>query len=613
MRRVVLQVLPALALVLSFGIGLPPAAASATSATPADTETPLCSPTPEALLIGDSLVARDSEAYESVLAGAGWDLTVLAEGGKTARWGLDRVEEQLALAPETSVVVVALGTNDTRIASASPEQDTALIRKYVAAVGDQRTLLWVNVALKPETPNLYRRYVREAQFNSALSQVDVESQNMQVLDWKSNVDYEQFLPDGVHYEPEAYPVRATWIADSTLRAMCEFVRSLGTRSISLSIQTASGVPVTGGSITWSTEGAVVKGPVGLTSRGVSRLPSTSAGRLQVSLRRGVLPGGVKVSGTWSVWQSGETSIALKVPDPPTPSTREVRVNVAGNRRVIGAKVRVNGLSGRAAVSGFTYTVNRVSSGSTATNGLFVARGFAMHDSPSATVEYSDHVIRLRAENVVVNREFTVVRLPSVPYLVLPIREIRADSGALVPVIARLHAPAGSGRDPESALSGYEVTIRPPTGAAQTCSGAILSATTDSQGRASLAVCATQSGTYRVAAAGAVTTAALNLLVRGAAPGSVTKVDAESPASGLIRVSWSPPDFIGGRDFPIRRYTITIKNAKELVRVKVVPGAGSLRRHFVFRGLASGGTYSVAVTAASKGGTSTPILVGVGVA
>jgi|GEM_PF-4127830 len=611
MRRVVLQVLPALALVLCFGIGLPPATASVTASEAA--ETPLCSPTPGALLIGDSLVARDSEAYAPAFAEAGWDLTVLAEGGKTARWGLGRLEEQLVLAPETSVVVVALGTNDTRIASASPEQDTALIRKYVAAVGDQRTLLWVNVALKPETTNLYRRYVREAQFNSALLQVDVESQNMQVLDWKSTVDYEQFLPDGVHYEPEAYPIRATWIADSALRAMCEFVRSLGTRSISLSIQTESGVPVTGGSITWSSQGAVVKGPVGLTSRGVAVLPSTSAGRLQVSLRRGVLPGGVKVSGTWSVWQSEEPSIELKVPDPPTPSTRQVRVNVAGNRRVIGAKVRVDGLSGRATVSGFTYTVHRVFSGSTGTNGLFAARGFTMNDSPRATVEYSDGVVRRRAENVVVNREFTVVRLPGAPYLGLPIREIRADSGALTPVIARLHAPAGSRRDPESALSGYEVTIRPPAGAAQTCSGAILSATTDSQGRASLAVCATQSGTYRVAAAGAVTTAALKLLVRGAAPGPVTKVDVESPASGLIRVSWSPPDFIGGRDFPIRGYTVTIKDANELVRARVVRGSGLLRRHVEFRGLASGRKYSVTVTAASKGGRSTPIVVGVGVA
>jgi hypothetical protein len=94
---------------------------------------------------------------------------------------------------------------------------------------------------------------------------------------------------------------------------------------------------------------------------------------------------------------------------------------------------------------------------------------------------------------------------------------------------------------------------------------------------------------------------------------VTNVDVVSLASGRIRVSWSPPDFIGGRNFRIASYTILIRYAKELVRAQVVPGSGPLRRHIAFRGLASAKTYSVAVTAASKGGRSTPILVWVGVA
>ena len=559
MRRVVVHAVSALALLLTLGIGLSPATASMRSSASAITETATCDPGPEALLIGDSLVARAGDAYTNAFTEVGWSATVVAHGGRTARWGLTQLQEQLALAPHTRVVIVALGTNDTRLESSTQAQDVARLRKYVDAVGDQRTLLWVNVALKPDHPPLYQRYVREAEFNSALVQVAVESRNFRVIDWKGLLTIQQFFDDGVHYLPEAYPLRGTLIAESALSAACEVVRALETRTISLSIKTASGVPVTGGSITWSSEGGVVKGPVGLTSRGVVGLPSTPPGLLQVSLRMGVLPGGVKVSGTWRVGQDGQPRIALRVPDPPALSTRHVRVNVAGNRRVIGAQVRVDGLSGRVTVGGFTYVVNRVFSGATSTTGLFTARGFAMNDSPSATVEYTDDVIRRRAENVVVNREFTVVRLPGAPYLGLPKREIRAQKGELVPVTARLFGPAGKGRESQASLEGVEVSITPPAGSSQTCPGATLTAKTDFAGRASLAVCATQSGTFRVSAPGAITTAALSLLVLGGAPGIVTELKATSPSSRHIRVSWSPPDFIGGRSVPISRYTVLISD------------------------------------------------------
>ena len=1044
MRRGAVGAVCALALTLALGIGVPVAVASVAASASVSAETPLCAPAPEALLIGDSLVARARDDYVTAFAEAGWNLTVVAYGGRTARWGLPQLEAQMALTPQPSVVIVALGTNDTRMLSTNQNQDAALIRRYVDVVGAERKLLWANVALQPEVPSLSPRYVREVEFNDALIQVALESTNLQVLDWAGEADYSQFLDDGVHYQPTEYPHRAQWLADALLRTVCEpdpgepgpvvqpwrtrvgnssvsiawnpprrgeeptsyvveystapsgpwtqaegadpaatamtitglrsattyyirvaakvedvvgpwmiatneipitsvtggatstcalypdheltcaganesgwidsgvvgpvthltnvlsgvsavssahghacvirisrvvacwgsnshgvlgngqdsgfeaeaidvpgiseaisvattdthtcavageegqvtcwganssgelgdgtlinrtsptrvlgigavrdvtvgpdfscallaegsvwcwgknslgqlgdgteidrdqpvqvtgltnviqvsagegyacalrsdatvwcwgqsgsltpirtphiggavkiatamdhacavlstgslkcwgsnaygqlgtgttedapptqvldiqsavsvsttetgscallvdgrlrcwgsnrdgqfgqgevvsvaavvepnpprviepYVRTLGTRTTRVSIKTASGIPVSGGSISWSSVGAVARNPVGLTALGIAGLPSTPAGRLQVSLRRGVLPDGVKVSGTWTVWQNGQSLIALTVPDPPVASTRYVRVNVPGGGRVMNAQVSVEGLVGRMEVSRFTFTVNPAAAGATGVNGLFSVRGFAASNAPVASVEYRDGVIRRRVSNVVLEEGLTAVRLPSAPYLGLPVREIRADFGALVAVSAKLHAPAGSGSDRDFELAGYEVTIRPPVGAAQTCQGATLTATTDSHGRASLAVCASRSGTYQVSAPGAVTTASLNLLVFGGAPSPVEKVDVRSPSSGRIVVSWSPPDFIGGRSVPISTYTVLVIGGSGVVRAEIVPGSGPLRRHVHFHGLASATTYKVTVTATNASGTSTPI-------
>ncbi|CAB4900655.1 unannotated protein [freshwater metagenome] len=1044
MRWVVMKAASLLTLVVSLGLGFPAAVAPVAASESVRAETPLCAPAPEALLIGDSLVARASDDYVTAFAEAGWNLTVVAYGGRTARWGFPQLEAQMALTPQPSVVIVSLGTNDTRMLSTTQNQDAALIRRYVDAVGDERTLLWANVALQPEIPSLSPRYVREVEFNDALIQVASESTNLQVLDWAGEADYSQFLDDGVHYQPTEYPHRAQWLADALLRTVCEpdpgepgpvvqpwptqvgnssvsiawnpprrggeptsyvveystapsgpwtpaegadpaatamtitglrsttpyyirvaakvedvvgpwmmatneipitsvtggatstcvlyadhelacaganesgwidsgvvgpvtlltnvlsgvsavspaqghacvirlaravacwgsnshgvlgngqfsgvqaeaidvpgiaeaisvattdahtcavsgvegevtcwganssgelgdgtlidrtsptrvlglgavrdvtvgpdfscalltegsvwcwganslgqlgdgtqisrnqprqvvglsdvtqlsaadgyvcalradatvwcwgqsgsltpirtphiggavkittasdhacavlntgslkcwgenaygqlgtgttedapptqvldiqsavsvaptdtgscallvdgrlrcwgsnrdgqfgqgeavsvaavvapnlpkvikpFVRTLGIRITRLSIKTASGIPVTGGSISWSSVGAVARNPVGLTALGIAGLPSTPAGRLQVSLRRGVLPDGVKVSGTWTVWQNGQPLIALTIPDPPAPSTRYVRVNVGENRRVIGAAVRVEGLTGRLSVSGFTYVVKTVSSGATAVSGLFVARGFALSDAPIATVEYSDDVIQRRVSKVVLAEDLTVVRLPRVPYLDLQNRDIRAQIGTLVPVTARLSDPVRKRRDSQPSLAGVAVTMTPPVGVAQTCAGVTLTAKTDSRGWATLAVCATKSGTFQVSAPGAVSTACLNLLVFGGVPSPVEKVDVRSPSSGRIVVSWSPPDFIGGRSVPILSYTVLVSGGSGVVRKEVIPGSGRLRRHVHFRGLTSAKTYKVTVTATNASGTSTPV-------
>jgi lysophospholipase L1-like esterase len=1051
MRRGMVGAVCSVALTLALGIGMPSATVSASASAVASAETPLCAPVREALLVGDSLVARASDAYTAAFAESGWNLTVVAHGGRTVRWGLAQLKEQLKRAITPSVVVVALGTNDIRTEPASQAQVAGLIRKYVSVVGDQRTLVWVNIALKPGLPQYYQRYVGEAEFNNALKQVEGESRNFQVLDWKDALEPSQFLGDGVHYQPGEYLLRGRVIADAALRVACEsygpapgptvrpritqvtrtsasiawdppssgpipsgydveyaaspagpwkpfmsgdsalrsrtitglgaastyyirvaaiagnhrgpwttaaaktpidavaagptstcviyvdhelacagengggwidpeasgavtrlshvlsdvsdvsisdthacvirtsravacwgsnsqgvlgnghtsgsqtealdvsgvagaisigtsdthscavislrgsvwcwganvsgqlgdsattlrasparvrglgaaksvavgpdftcallsdgsvwcwgantsgqlgdgtqiarsqprqvtalsqvtqvsasdgrvcallrdatvwcwgrdtslvpskiphiagaveistskdhacavvntgslkcwganaygqlgigttesatptqvldiqsavsvatsdtgscallvdgrlrcwganrdgqfgdgtgvattaiatptaaggldqFVRTLGTRTTPISIKTASGVPVTGGSISWSSSRTVARKFVGLTALGIAKLPSTPAGQLRVSMSGGILPGGIRVSGAWTVWQNGQPRIALTVPDPPASGTRYIRVTVAGNRRVVGAHVSVRGLSGRASLSGFTYTINPARQGSTPANGIFAARGFAISAAPVVSVEYSDEVIRRRVANVVLDREMTVIRIPSAPFLGLPIREIRADVGAVVPVTARLYSPAGDGGDAKSVLAGYAVTINPPTGVAQTCPGVNLTAITDSEGRASLAVCATQSGTYEISAPGVITTAVLSLFVQGGAPGPVTKVVAESPESGRILVSWSPPDFIGGRNVPIVSYAVMVSDGQTPLRTVVLQGSGPLHRHVSFRGLDSAKTYKVAVTATNYGGTSAPSYSWVGVA
>ena len=88
MHRGAVGAVCALALTLALGIGVPVAIASVAASVSVSAEAPLCAPAPEALLIGDSLVARARDDYVAAFAEAGWNLTVVAYGGRTARWGL---------------------------------------------------------------------------------------------------------------------------------------------------------------------------------------------------------------------------------------------------------------------------------------------------------------------------------------------------------------------------------------------------------------------------------------------------------------------------------------------------------------------------------------------
>ncbi|MSW86704.1 MAG: hypothetical protein F2826_08335, partial [Actinobacteria bacterium] len=108
MRWVVMKAAPSLTLVVSLGLGFPAAIAPVAASESVMAETPLCAPAPEALLIGDSLVARARDDYVAAFAEAGWNLTVVAYGGRTARWGFPQLEAQMALTSQPSVVIVAL-------------------------------------------------------------------------------------------------------------------------------------------------------------------------------------------------------------------------------------------------------------------------------------------------------------------------------------------------------------------------------------------------------------------------------------------------------------------------------------------------------------------------
>jgi hypothetical protein len=292
-----------------------------------------------------------------------------------------------------------------------------------------------------------------------------------------------------------------------------------------------------------------------------------------------------------------TTSTITLPAEPSAPQHVVRVELANGLPVVGASVNVTNLSASASVDGAHFTApSVVSSGMTNEYGEVYLSGYSS-DNSRVTVEYSDGILILRASGLLGKRDAEFV-LEEMPWVETPVITTEPAAGSLVTLTLKTSGSvAAEGRSTRSAV-GATVSIAPPSGASQKCRGAKLSSTVGANGTATLTVCATKSGRYVIRGKGVVSTGAVSLKVKGAAPLPVVNARAVSPTHRNVTVSWSAPTYSGGN--PVTKYTVTLKRGNKTLK-KTVTGTSA---HFTK--LPGTTKWTVTVVATSKFGSSEPI-------
>ena len=262
----------------------------------------------------------------------------------------------------------------------------------------------------------------------------------------------------------------------------------------------------------------------------------------------------------------------------------------------------------------------VKSGTTNTMGRFSILGFT-RSVPDARINYDDSVIT-QTQDVQLQARVTKVELDYVPYVSVSDSSISASENTAVtvpvvvadPVSAELNDLRGLRAGDVRKLRGANVRVKlaSPSGApvysAGTCRGLASSYVTGSNGRASVKVCATKSGNYRVVSltGGTLSMGAVEILVKGAPSMSVRKLKGNSSTFGSMNVSWTKPKYTGGS--AITGYVVKATATGVPTVTKLVTST-SLR----LTGLRNGKRYTVSVVAVTKNGKSDPVRILVPVA
>ena len=152
-------------------------------------------------LTGDSLTWGTAPYLQYLLHLSGRELQVKAYPGATIQQALPWTQTELAAAPMPPVAVVALGTNDTE----PLPQLMWWIERMIDTFPKGERIIWVNY---------YSLTFDDTAKNEVLNFVASRHSNVTVLDWASVISKhpEMFLPDGVHYTPAGYVLRALTIA-----------------------------------------------------------------------------------------------------------------------------------------------------------------------------------------------------------------------------------------------------------------------------------------------------------------------------------------------------------------------------------------------------------------
>ena len=399
-----------------------------------------------------------------------------------------------------------------------------------------------------------------------------------------------------------FRVKATSAAGDSEYAVVEAVTS-GTRTTRLTVVDDTGVPLSGGSIEWATtDGRFSSSKAyGLTSNGVVDLLRTPAGPAVIKISGATIASGVSATGSYRVQlgADGGAPLTVRVPAPPMPSETDVRVVLPNGEPVVGAEVLVTGLRSTIEVGGFTFRLptDLISSGRTDDSGRFLARGFGSGER-WITATYDDGVLRQTVGGPASVGVPTVFTLEEMPWIEVETETFTVPEGAAVSVPVSISDVPARQRLAGASLSGVLVRIVPPPGAGKGQCDPKLSAKTNRRGEATLRVCATASGMYRLEGSGAVPTSSVWIKAKKGAPMPVTSASSYSAKLGTARLSWNPPLYAGGaRSIS---YRVTLAYNGERVTRKVD------KRDVMFDGLRSATRYTASIVAITKFGSSKPV-------
>jgi hypothetical protein len=398
----------------------------------------------------------------------------------------------------------------------------------------------------------------------------------------------------------AVAIRLSAVNAAGTSAFSETVTTYTTGLVShtIAVRDADGQPVYGGQVTWRKRNGSFESALdyGLTVDGRATFPFIPAGPVDVTLRDVQLLGGAIANYEATTIIGFATDSVITLPPEPSQSMHTVRVVLENGLPIVGAGVEVTNLSASASVDGALFTTPEVvSSGITNEYGEVYLSGYSSDDS-RVTVEYNDGVLIQRASGRLGDADAEFV-LEEMPWVETPVVTTEAAAGSLVTLTLKTSGSvAAEGHGTRSAI-GATVSIAPPSGAAQKCKGSKLSSTVGANGTATLTVCATKSGRYVIRGKGVVSTGAVSLKVKGAAPLPVVNARAVSPSHGSVTVSWSAPTYSGGN--PVTKYTVTLKKGKKTLK-KTVTGTSA-----VFTKMPGATKWTVTVVATSKFGSSEP--------
>jgi lysophospholipase L1-like esterase len=158
-------------------------------------------------MVGDSLTEGIQAALPALAQAQGLQIQIDAERGREAQGSASLVQN---VATGKDVMVVALGTNDSR-KGLSVAEATKFIDEIMLQVGADQRVLWVNVVRQDSKATV----AASANFDQALTKAAERFQNLSVLDWAGYVQAHKTVMAGdkIHLTDKGYEERAQWMID----------------------------------------------------------------------------------------------------------------------------------------------------------------------------------------------------------------------------------------------------------------------------------------------------------------------------------------------------------------------------------------------------------------
>lgn len=411
----------------------------------------------------------------------------------------------------------------------------------------------------------------------------------------------------------------------------------------IKVVTATGAPVSGGSVTWAMDNGKAHSSTayGLLSDGSYSFPAAPGGPVQITLRNGVMPDGALATGTFPGVLSSDSTMVVQLPPEYSGAFHKVQVVTPGGLPVWNAHVTVENISTAITVGAATFTIpsqyvpanmycdsyndsndnsydcSRTDlvtdvTGTTSFWGYYQASTSSESDnSTSITVSYDDGVMTQTPAVVRPSLDVNVVSLDYEP-VVLPVTStvLATAPGAQTSVTITLNA----GAQPRTSLLrshlagvlvGRQVTVVPPAGL-KTCARQVLRAVSNAQGKATFRFCATKSGQFRFTSPGLLIPGAVTVWVKGGVASAVQSLRTSLPKRGTVNVAWGVPVFSGG--LPITGYQVSYAQPGKKVTT-VITKALTIQ----IPGLVSTARYSVTVAPITKVGVGVASVLSVSVA